>query len=333
MKSDLPRKFPEIKFEYRITLLYLLIGIAWILFTDAILESLVQDSYILTKIQSMKGGFYVLITSIFLFILIRKFAQKEKAARQKLIEAKEKAEESDRLKSAFLANMSHEIRTPMNGILGFVSLLEDTTLTKEKYVVYLNFVKKSSQRLLSTINDIIEISRIESKQVVLNITDFNINESVEFLFGFFKPEIENKGLKFKLENSLNNQQVQFRTDRNKLESIFTNFLKNALKFTTDGFIEFGLQDKGNDFVFYVKDSGPGIPPEKIEFIFQRFTQGDIEITRPYEGSGLGLPIAKAYAKIIGGEIGVKSETGKGSTFFLKIRKEKVLKAEQTVAEM
>lgn len=333
MKRKLNQKIPKINFEYRITFLYLVVGISWILFTDAILESMVQDSDILTKIQSMKGGFYVLTTSVFLFILIRRHSKKVHSDREKLIEAKEKAEESDRLKSAFLANMSHEIRTPMNGILGFVSLLEDTTLTKDKYVVYLNFVKKSSQRLLSTINDIIEISKIEANQAVKNLSEFQAKESIEFLYGFFKPEIENEGLDFKFSVSLNDENVIFLTDRNKLESILTNFLKNALKFTKQGFIEFGIEEQDSEFVFYVKDSGPGIPPGKIKMIFERFTQGETEITRPYEGSGLGLAIAKAYAKIIGGEIDVESEVEVGSTFYLKIAKEKVLKHEQTVAEM
>lgn len=320
--------FPKLKFEYRITVIYLFIGIAWILFTDSILESLVNDSEILTMLQSMKGGFFVIITSLFLFILVSRYVKKEKATRQNLIEAKEKAEESDRLKSAFLANMSHEIRTPMNGILGFVSLLEDTTLTKDEYVSYLAFVKKSSERLLSTINDIIEISKIESNQVILQISDFNMNESVEFLSGFFKPEIEEKGLEFKLVNEFSNQTFQIYTDRNKLESVLTNFLKNSIKFTNEGFIEFGIMDNDNEIVYYVKDSGMGISSEKIEVIFQRFAQGDIDITRPYEGSGLGLSIAKAYAKLIGGEIEVESVVGSGSTFYFKIKKEVIFKTAQ-----
>jgi len=316
----------KIKFEYRITLLYLAIGLSWIFFTDALLESLVKNYEVLTEIQSFKGGFYVIITSILLFTLIRRYVNKEEAARKKLIEAKEKAEESDRLKSAFLANMSHEIRTPMNGILGFVGLLEDTTLTKEKYILYLNFVKKSSERLLVTINDIIEISKIESKQAVLQVSEFNMNESLQFLFGFFKPEAERKGLQFLYVNPLEEKEIKFHTDKNKFESILTNYLRNALKFTDKGFIEFGLNDDETSFTFYVKDSGHGIDKNKIPSIFKRFTQGDIEITRPYEGSGLGLSIAKAYSEMIGGEIGVDSVKGEGSTFYLKIRKEKVLKS-------
>lgn len=316
----------KIKFEYRITFLYLTVGVIWILFTDSILESMVDNHETLTVLQSFKGAFYVAVTAVFLFILIRRYTKKEEAAKQKLIQSKEKAEESDRLKSAFLANMSHEIRTPMNGILGFVNLLEDTTLTKEKYILYLNFVKKSSERLLSTINDIIEISKIESKQVILQASEFDINESLRFLFGFFKPETEKKGLRFLYNNPLDDKELMFYTDKNKLESVLTNFLKNALKFTNEGFIELGMKDNGSFFTFYVKDSGPGIDKNKITLIFERFTQGDIEITRPYEGSGLGLSIAKAYSELIGGEIGVDSVKGGGSTFYLKIRKEKVLKS-------
>ncbi|MFW5756048.1 MAG: sensor histidine kinase [Tangfeifania sp.] len=316
----------KIRFEYKITVLYLVVGLAWILFTDAILESMVENYEVLTKIQSFKGGFYVIITSVLLFVLIRRHTKKERAVKQKLVESKEKAEESDRLKSAFLANMSHEIRTPMNGILGFVNLLEDTTLTKEKYILYLNFVKKSSERLLNTINDIIEISRIESKQVVLQASEFDVHESLRFLFGFFKPEVERKGLRFIYNNPLDDKKLLFYTDKNKLESVLTNFLKNALKFTHEGFIELGMKNDETSFIFYVKDSGSGIDKNKIHLIFERFIQGDIEITRPYEGSGLGLSIAKAYSEIIGGEIGVDSVKGEGSTFYLKIRKEKVLKS-------
>ena len=316
----------KIKFEYRITALYLVLGLSWILFTDAILESLVENYEVLTEIQSFKGGFYVIITSILLFTLIRQYANKEEAARKKLIEAKEKAEESDRLKSAFLANMSHEIRTPMNGILGFVGLLEDSTLTKENYILYLNFVKKSSERLLNTINDIIEISKIESKQAFLQASEFNINESLQFLFGFFKPEAERKGLQFLYVNPLDGREIKFHTDKSKFESILTNYLRNALKFTDNGFIEFGLIDNETSFTLYVKDSGSGIYKDRIPLIFERFTQGDIEITRPYEGSGLGLSIAKAYSEMIGGEIGVDSVKGEGSTFYLTIRKEAVLKS-------
>jgi len=253
-----------------------------------------------------------------LFILIRGYTQKEEEVKKQLIESKEKAEESDRLKSAFLANMSHEIRTPMNGILGFVSLLDDVTLTKDKYLIYVNLVKKSSERLLETINDIIEISKIESNQVSLKKSQFDVNESLNFLYGFFKPAAEEKNLNLRLVNSLSGSMVVFNTDKNKLESILTNFIKNAIKFTREGFVEIGFRRNNGTYLFYVKDTGSGIPKEKQEAVFDRFVQADIEITRPYEGSGLGLAIAKAYAAMLGGKIGIESEEGKGSTFSFTI---------------
>ncbi|MGM0622198.1 MAG: sensor histidine kinase [Bacteroidota bacterium] len=302
------------KFEYRITFLYIVIGLLWIFLTDAILEFLISDKQVLSTFQSYKGAFYVVITSLFLFILIHRYTQKEEEVKKRLIESKEKAEESDRLKSAFLANMSHEIRTPMNGILGFVSLLDDVTLTKEKYLIYVNLVKKSSERLLETINDIIEISKIESNQVSLKKSQFDVNESLNYLYGFFKPAAEEKNLNLKLVNSLSDNTVVFNTDKNKFESILTNFIKNAIKFTNEGFIEIGFNRTNGSYLFYVKDTGSGIPKEKQEVIFERFVQADIEITRPYEGSGLGLSIAKAYAGMLGGKIGIESEEGKGSTF-------------------
>ncbi len=306
----------NIKFEYRITALYLVLGLTWILFTDSILENLIADKELLTTFQSLKGGFYVIITTLLLFVLARRNSRKEEAIKLKLIESKEKAEESDRLKTAFLANMSHEIRTPMNGILGFVSLLEDTTLTKDKYALYLNFIRKSSERLLSTINDIIEISKIESKQVKINPSDFNVNDTIQFLYGFFKPQAEEKGLEFRLKNELQKTEIIFYSDKNKLESVLTNFIKNSLKFTHEGFIEFGLKKKNGIYRFYVKDTGMGIAEEKLQMIFERFIQADEKITRPYEGSGLGLSIAKAYANLMGGKIDVKSVVDKGSTFSL-----------------
>jgi signal transduction histidine kinase len=307
------------KFEYRITFLYIIVGLLWIFLTDAILEFLISDKQVLSTFQSFKGGFYVVITSVFLFILIRRYTRKEEEVKKSLIESKEKAEESDRLKSAFLANMSHEIRTPMNGILGFVSLLDDVTLTKDKYLIYVNLVKKSSERLLETINDIIEISKIESNQVTLKTSQFDVNESLNYLYGFFKPAAEEKNLNFRLINSLSDNKVVFNTDKNKLESILTNFIKNAIKFTTEGFIEIGFSQMNGSYLFYVKDTGSGIPKEKQEAIFERFVQADIEITRPYEGSGLGLSIAKAYAGMLGGKIGIESEEGKGSTFRFTVK--------------
>ncbi|MCF8352553.1 MAG: PAS domain S-box protein, partial [Bacteroidales bacterium] len=231
-----------------------------------------------------------------------------------LMKAKEKAEENDKLKSAFLANMSHEIRTPMNGILGFLDLIQDPELSREEMNAYKDVIRKSGDRLLNTISDIIEISRIESGEISVEEEQVDINERIRYFFDFFKPEAERNNLQFKLNNQLQDQNIQIKTDQSKLDSILTNFIKNALKFTEKGYVEIGCKIESGDLVFYVKDTGPGIPEEKKENIFDRFVQADTSHTRPYEGSGLGLSISTAYAEMLGGEIAINSEFRKGSTF-------------------
>ncbi len=231
--------------------------------------------------------------------------------------AKERAEESDRLKSAFLANMSHEIRTPMNGIMGFVDLLLTADISGEKREEYLNMVRKSSERLLSTINDIIEISKIEAGEVPVKYSSESINDVLTYLHAFFAPEASKKGLSLNVVPSSNNGMV-IKIDRNKLESILTNLLKNSLKFTSKGEINFGYNLKENKIEFFISDTGAGIPAEKLDSIYGRFIQADLEISRPYEGSGLGLSIAKAYTEMLGGNIWAQSEVGKGTTFYFTV---------------
>jgi signal transduction histidine kinase len=235
---------------------------------------------------------------------------------EQLTIAKEKAEESDRLKSAFLANMSHEIRTPMNGIIGFVDLLRQSDLNADQEKLYLDMVTKSSRRLLNTINDIIEISKIEAGEIPLKFTDVDVNEMLAYLYRFFEPGARKKGLKlFKKEDP---EKLSFKlyTDLHKLESILTNFIRNAVKFTKEGFVEFGYTAAEGELRFFVKDSGIGIPQERLDAVFDRFVQADMGISSPYEGSGLGLSIAGAYAEMLGARIGVRSAPGRGSTFTL-----------------
>ncbi len=248
--------------------------------------------------------------------LVKTLKHVKKTTRELQI-AKERAEESDRLKSAFLANMSHEIRTPMNGILGFIDLLLNGSISGEKREEYLNMVRKSSERLMYTINDIIEISKIEAGEMPVNFSNENINEILTYLHAFFAPEAIQKGLSLKLAPSSHNGMVT-KIDRNKLESILINLLKNALKFTSEGEINFGYKLNNNKLEFFISDTGAGIPPEKLDSIYGRFIQADIEISRPYEGSGLGLAIAKAYTEMLGGKIWAESEVGKGSTFYFSV---------------
>lgn len=232
--------------------------------------------------------------------------------------AKEKAEESDRLKSAFLSNMSHEIRTPMNGILGFIDLLQNQDISDEEQKKYFDIVSKSGERLLSTINDIIEISKIESNQSTVNLSEIDVNGLLDFHLSFFKPETEAKGVQLLLSSQLG-KPSHARTDKSKLDSILTNLLKNAVKFCSEGIIEFGCEQKGEFLQFFVKDTGKGIPKDRQRAIFNRFEQAELGITRGYEGSGLGLSISKAYAEMLGGEIWVESEVDKGSTFYFTIQ--------------
>jgi len=232
--------------------------------------------------------------------------------------AKERAEESDRLKSAFLANMSHEIRTPMNGILGFSELLKNPELTSNQQQKYIKIIEKSGARMLNTINDIIDISKIESGLIKLDMTETDIQEKIEYIYSFFKPEIEAKGIEFNINNSLSKSESVIFTDSEKTYSILINLVKNAIKYTEKGSIDIGCYKKGDFLEIFVKDTGIGIPENRQDAIFERFVQADISDVMARQGSGLGLSISKAYAELMGGEIRLESEEGSGSTFYLSL---------------
>jgi PAS domain S-box-containing protein len=242
----------------------------------------------------------------------------QKHTENELILAKESAEESERLKLAFLANMSHEIRTPMNGILGFMDLLLESELDSDQRDQYIKIVKSSGNRLLDTINDIIDISKIESGQSRINSADFDINTLIHHLYGFFLPEAREKDLTFSILEQLPAQNSRVKTDGNKVESVLTNLIKNALKFTRKGSIGIGCRLADNMLEFFVTDTGMGILPQQLSKIFDRFVQADTSLSRPYEGSGLGLSIARAYVEMLGGSIRVESTPGSGSTFSFNI---------------
>ncbi|OGS69588.1 MAG: hypothetical protein A3F91_02565 [Flavobacteria bacterium RIFCSPLOWO2_12_FULL_35_11] len=234
-----------------------------------------------------------------------------KLAEQELIRSKEKAEESDRLKSAFLANMSHEIRTPMNGILGFANLLKEPNLTGKQQQQYIKIIEKSGVRMLNIINNIVDISKIEAGLTEVNLKESNINEQIEYIYTFFKPEVEQKGMQLFFKKSLASKEAVIKTDREKLYAILTNLVKNAIKYTNEGSIEFGYHLKADskpaELAFFVKDTGIGIPKDRQQAIFDRFIQADISDKMAYQGAGLGLSITKAYVEMLGGKIWVESE--------------------------
>jgi PAS domain S-box-containing protein len=242
----------------------------------------------------------------------------KKRIENELISAKEKAEESNRLKSAFLSNMSHEIRTPMNGILGFTSLLLEPDLTGEQKQSYIEIINESGIRMLNTVNDIIEISKIEAGQISVNLSEVSINQVLGSIFTFFKHETDKKGLKFDLNNDLSDIDAFVYTDKEKLYSVITNLVKNAIKFCDKGSINFGCLKKGNEFEFYVKDTGVGIQEDRKEAVFERFVKADIANGNAQQGSGLGLAITKSYIEALGGKIWVQSKVNVGSTFFFTL---------------
>jgi PAS domain S-box-containing protein len=237
---------------------------------------------------------------------------------EELKQAKEKAEESDRLKTAFLANMSHEIRTPMNGILGFADLLKNPNLTGDQQQKYITVIEQSGRRMLNIINDIVSISKIEAGQMEIHLSETHINQLMDHLSTFFGPETIQKSLQLSFRNGLSNERCRIKTDKNKLAQIFTNLIKNALKFTDNGGIEFGYSLDNKLLTFFVKDTGIGINPEMKDIIFERFRQGNESYAREYEGAGLGLAISKAYVEMLGGTIWLESEPGKGTCFYFTL---------------
>lgn len=234
-----------------------------------------------------------------------------------LKKAKEKAEESDQLKSSFLANMSHEVRTPMNGIMGFSQFLKDPDLTHENKLRYIAIINESCQQLLVIIEDILEISKLETGQLELMNEEFDVGEIAETVYNNHCELCKQKGLELNYIHELTENKLLF-SDKGKVTKILTNLLSNAIKFTHEGHIELKVKDQGDNIEFSVKDTGIGIEENIKEKIFERFRQAELTMSRTYGGTGLGLAIVKGYADIMNGEIDVDSILGVGSTFYFKI---------------
>lgn len=239
-------------------------------------------------------------------------------AEQQLLIAKEKAEESDRLKSAFLANMSHEIRTPMNGILGFTGLLREGGNTAKEQERYLDIIERSGRRMLNIINDLIDISKIEAGQMEVNTSDFNMDDLIFELNRFFFPEAKKKKLELIISRDNDPDLSKVHTDRDKLYAIFSNLINNAIKYTVEGTIRFGYQVENGVLHCFVRDTGIGIAEEHLETVFERFVQEDFSLSKPYEGAGLGLTITKGYVELLDGEIKLESKLNEGTEFRFKI---------------
>ncbi|MGL2964015.1 ATP-binding protein [Flavobacterium sp. RSB2_4_14] len=237
-----------------------------------------------------------------------------------LINAKIKAEEGDRLKSSFLANLSHEIRTPMNAINGFTDLIINTNINETEKLEYLNIIEKSGKNLVSIIDDLIEMSKIDSNQLKPNFAVVNLESCVNELYETIKVTIVNKAIEFLLIKSSKPAEFNIVTDDIKLKQVIINLLTNAIKFTDEGFVTFGYEiDEKNELIhFTIRDTGLGIDEEEHKNIFDRFKRVDSDVSIKVGGLGLGLAISKAYVELLGGTISLESKIGEGSTFYFSI---------------
>jgi signal transduction histidine kinase len=237
--------------------------------------------------------------------------------------ARDRARESDRLKTAFLANMSHEIRTPMNGIVGFINLLRDQDLNDEQRDLYLKHIEQSSNQLLAIVNDIIDISKIESGQLKISNRPVRINAVLDEIYSSFFHRIRGdapgeKKVTFMLEKGDDSPDFTIVIDDARLSQVFNNLISNAIKFTEKGQISFGYTLNKRHIQFFVRDTGIGISPDKIELIFARFGQDNASKVAHPSGTGLGLSISKSLVQLMGGEMWVESTVGKGSVFYFTL---------------
>lgn len=237
-------------------------------------------------------------------------------AKLRLLEAKDRAEESDRLKTEFLHNMSHEIRTPMNGIIGFADLLATPGISGESRDHFTKLIKNSSHQLLQIIDEVLEMARLQSGDVTTEIEPLVLNHIMMSLFSAYNPKASDSGLALYVKKGADEKSGIVETDSEKIRRIMEHLLDNALKFTSKGSVEFGYYLNEDKIILFVRDTGDGIAPEYIEKIFDRFTQEEKEMTRKADGLGLGLAIVKEYADLLGAEIKVESEKGKGSEFMI-----------------
>jgi signal transduction histidine kinase/CheY-like chemotaxis protein len=268
------------------------------------------DSNAIQSLKSIKGEFRY----------IGKLFEENQIKAKELEIAKNKAEESDKLKSAFLMNLSHEIRTPMNAILGFSDLLSHQNLSEEDRNEYIKVIQQSGNNLLEIIDDLVEMSKIDSQIIKPNLQAFDLDELVDQLFASYEKLYSNDKVVFKLTRPSQKIANNIVSDKVKLGEVITNLLNNAYKFTEEGFIilDYTLDEKNNSISFSVKDSGIGIPTDFQENIFKRFSKINAKGISANEGLGLGLAISKAYVEMLGGQISFNSQEGVGSTFYFSI---------------
>jgi signal transduction histidine kinase/ligand-binding sensor domain-containing protein len=232
--------------------------------------------------------------------------------------AKEKAEESDRLKSSFLQNLTHEIRTPMNAIVGFSSLLKNPDLSYQEQGELVEYISQNSDSLLKFIDNILNLAKVETNQEEIKAQRFNVNQLLHDVISFFKGSNKNENIEIRLNNQMDDESFELYHDKNKIHQILAHLIDNACKFTKKGYVELGFKQNENKALFYVKDTGIGISFENTEIIFERFRKIEEENTEIYRGAGLGLAISKKLANLLNGSLWLESELNNGSTFYLEL---------------
>lgn len=286
--------------------------------TDYWLLAYAEDTETIRRIQTQKGWFYVGATAVLLYYLICNSLQKQKKTRDRYLKATEKAlekaKESDRLKSAFLNNLSHEIRTPMNSILGFSEMLREKNISQDDRERFALMIGQGGQRLLDVMNDIVNISTIESGQEVIWSDPVNVNALLCELHREYSGKVNPAQVVFECRSQLSDEETRVITDKAKLSQVLTHLVKNAVKFTRQGQIVLECQKKDNMLFFRVSDTGRGIDAEFQDIIFTRFRQVEADNSLENEGMGLGLPIARAYVELMGGDIWLESSPDRGSVF-------------------
>lgn len=266
---------------------------------------------------NMQFEMYSTIAISTVYFLVYEANKKLELQNRHLSEAKAKAEESERLKTAFLQNMSHEIRTPLNGIQGFIQLLSLTEFNDEQYQKYIALINESSEQLLKIVSDVIDISEIETQQMQWHTKNVDVSDFVNKVLSKFREKAQMKNLELKIENQLP-AVYHFYSDEYKIQRILEHIMDNAIKFTDLGEISLEIKSFENNLQFIVHDTGIGIQDKNLINIFNKFSQVEYSVVRHYGGNGLGLAIAKGYADFLGGKIEVISEMNIGSTFIITI---------------
>lgn len=308
----------------KITLIYFLTGLFWILFSDQLIQSISGSSEVLTNFQSFKGAIFVALTAFLLHLLISREIKRKNAIQEDLVTAKERAEESDRLKSAFLANMSHEIRTPLNGILGFCELILDDSFGKEDKKIFAKHMNKNGEDFLKLVNDIMDISKIQSNQFVIHKKRFDVNQFLDGIYEEYNQSelrTHRNDIDFQLVKNNQNSDSILLSDALKLTHVLQNLLNNSFFFTTEGYVRFGYNKVDSGFQFFVEDTGRGIEDKNKDLIFKPFFKGKDPIIGN-KGFGLGLAISKGLVRLLGGDLRFDSTPNVGTRFYFTLSNQK-----------